>query len=31
MTIEHLLLFFLACGVVTFPLALIAMRVVATL
>ena len=31
MTIENLLLFFLACGVATFPLTLIAMRVVASL
>jgi hypothetical protein len=31
MTIEYLLLFFLACGVATFPLTLIAMRVVASL
>jgi hypothetical protein len=31
MAIGHLLLFFLACGVATFPLTLIAMRVVATL
>jgi ATP/ADP translocase len=31
MTIGHLLLFFLACGVATFPLTLIAMRVVASL
>jgi len=31
MTIGHLLLFFLACGVATFPLTLIAMRVVAAL
>jgi uncharacterized membrane protein YvlD (DUF360 family) len=31
MTIGHLLLYFLACGVATFPLALIAMRVVASL
>ena len=31
MAIEHILLFFLACGVATFPLTLIAMRVVASL
>ncbi len=31
MTIGHLLLYFLACGVATFPLTLIAMRVVASL
>jgi hypothetical protein len=31
MAIGHLLLFFLACGVATFPLTLIAMRVVASL
>ena len=31
MTIGHLLLFFLACGAVTFPLTLIAVRVVASL
>lgn len=31
MTIGHFLLYFLACGVATFPLALIAMRVVAAL
>jgi hypothetical protein len=31
MTIGHLLLYFLACGVATFPLTLIAMRVAASL
>ena len=31
MTIGNLLLYFLACGVATFPLTLIAMRVVASL
>jgi uncharacterized paraquat-inducible protein A len=31
MAIEHLLLFFLACGVATLPLTLIALRVVASL
>lgn len=31
MTIGHLLLFFLACGAATFPLTLIALRVVASL
>src|SRR5262245_35020128 len=31
MTIENLLIYFLACGVATFPLTLIAMRVVASL
>ena len=31
MAIGHLLLFFLACGVATFPLTLIALRVVASL
>ena len=31
MTIANLLLYFLACGVATFPLTLIAMRVVASL